>query len=125
MVPIIEELEKYLGVKEVKKYKYDGIIQVEALEYMRGRNFHNCFMILDECQNATLDQICMFLTRIGQNSKCILAGDVQQRDLRGAGFPEAIEKLRGVENVGISQLYEEDIIRHEIIAKILAALKNN
>jgi phosphate starvation-inducible PhoH-like protein len=92
---------------------------------MRGRNFHNSFMILDEAQNATYEQIKMFLTRIGTQSKAVINGDITQTDLNeqsDGGLDDCIERLRGVEGVGICKLSSEDIVRNKIIARIIARL---
>ena len=92
---------------------------------MRGRNFHDSFMILDEAQNATFEQLKMFITRIGWDSKAVINGDINQADLpereRG-GLEEFIERLDKVDGVGIARLTEDDIIRNSIISKILNAL---
>ena len=93
---------------------------------MRGRNFHNAFVVADECQNASYDQLKMLLTRIGNDSKMILTGDVSQSDLhkhmRG-GFIRLIKGLSGIPGVGISELLNADIIRNPIIGKILLRLE--
>ena len=127
LVPVLEEMTFRLGANKVKSYREGGLIEVCPLEYMRGRNFHNSFMILDEAQNATFDQLKMFITRIGWNSKAVINGDVQQTDLpqnaRG-GLEEFIDRLRGIDGVGMTKLTEEDIIRNDIISKILKALHN-
>jgi len=125
LVPVLEEMTFRLGENNVKAYREEGVIEVCPLEYMRGRNFHNSFMILDEAQNATFDQLKMFITRIGWNSKAVINGDVQQTDLpqsaRG-GLEEFIERLYDIDGVGMAKLTVEDIIRNDIISKILKAL---
>ena len=91
---------------------------------MRGRNFHNSFMILDEAQNATFEQIKMFLTRIGRESKATINGDLDQTDLiqHQSGLAYCVDKLDQLDGVGICSLSSEDIIRHTIISKILERL---
>ena len=94
---------------------------------MRGRNFHDSFMILDEAQNATFNQIKMFLTRIGRNSKAIINGDPKQTDLyidMKGGFENCIDKLEGIEGISICKLEGTDIVRNDIIAKILNRLND-
>ena len=94
---------------------------------MRGRNFHESFMILDEAQNATFDQIKMFITRIGKNSKAILNGDPAQTDLYAdmkGGLNKCINKLVGIEGISICKLEGTDIVRNDIIAKILNRLND-
>jgi phosphate starvation-inducible PhoH-like protein len=125
LIPIIEEMKMYLLSTEHKKFMATNIIEVVPLEYMRGRNFHNCFMILDEAQNATLEQIKMFITRIGKNSKAIINGDTTQTDLpsnHGDGLSHCMDRLGGIEGVGIVRLNESDIVRNKLISKIIARI---
>lgn len=125
LVPVLDEMTLYLGVDKLNAYKNANVIDVCPLQYMRGRNFHNCFMILDESQNATFQQIKMFLTRIGNNSKAVLNGDLTQSDLPAyaqGGFNKCIERLVDIEGLAICHLEISDIVRHGIIHKILAKL---
>ena len=123
LVPILEEMNIYLGKDRLEKLKEELIIEVWPLEYMRGRNFHHSFMILDEAQNATLEQIKMFITRIGRHSKAVINGDTDQSDLpysaRGA-LEDCVDYLDGVQGVGIAEIDETDIIRNPVISKILS-----
>jgi len=125
LVPILDEMKLYMNPTDISKHRNSGEIEICPLEYMRGRNFHNCFMILDESQNITHEQLKMFLTRIGQNSKAVVNGDVRQSDLpqnlRGA-LTDCAKKLEGLEGVGIITLDETDIVRSNIISKILDRL---
>jgi len=125
LVPVIEEMTYRLNSNRVQSYRDDGKIEVCPLEYMRGRNFHNCFMILDEAQNATFEQLKMFITRIGWDSKAVINGDIDQTDLikrDQGGLEEFLDRLDQVDGVGIAELTEDDIIRNKIISKILNAL---
>jgi phosphate starvation-inducible PhoH-like protein len=125
LVPVLEEMQYRLNTNRVQAYREEGKIEVVPLEYMRGRNFHNCFMILDEAQNATFEQLKMFITRIGWDSKAVINGDVEQTDLLKkdqGGLEEFLERLDGIDGVGISELTEEDIVRNSIISRILNAL---
>ena len=100
-------------------------IEIVPLGLMRGRNFHHSFIVADECQNASYDQLKMLLTRIGTDSKMILTGDVSQSDLTRhmqGGFHATSSALKGVEGIGIANLEFSDIIRNAIIGKILARL---
>ena len=127
LVPVLEEMEYRLNSNRVQAYRDQGKIEVAPLEYMRGRNFHNCFMILDEAQNATFEQLKMFITRIGWNSKAVINGDINQTDLTSkeqGGLEEFLERLENVNGVGIAELTEDDIIRNKIISKILDALED-
>jgi len=126
LVPILEEMEQYIGKMLLTKFREAGIIEMCPLEYMRGRNFHDCFMILDEAQNATYEQIKMFLTRIGMHSRAVINGDVDQSDLpqflRG-GLEDVSERLFGLQGVGVCELDATDIVRNPIIGRILERLK--
>ena len=93
---------------------------------MRGRNFHNSFIVADECQNASYDQLKMLLTRIGNESKMVLTGDISQSDLHKSmrgGFIDMINGLYGVDGIGIAKLFNSDIVRNPIISKILLRLE--
>jgi phosphate starvation-inducible PhoH-like protein len=102
-------------------------IEIVPLGLMRGRNFHNSFIVADECQNASYDQLKMLLTRTGNESKMVLTGDISQSDLhktmRG-GFLELFNALNGVDGIGVAQLFNSDIIRNPIIGKILSRLES-
>ena len=128
LVPVLEEMNKYFAPAALSKMQAENIIEVCPLEYMRGRNFHNSFMILDEAQNATFEQIKMFVTRIGRESKAVINGDIDQSDLpsrvRG-GLEKCMDSLENIKGVGISELDREDIIRNRLISKILEHLNNS
>jgi len=125
MVPIIEEMKLYLGMETYNSMRATNTIEICPLEYMRGRNFHNTFMILDEAQNATFEQIKMFMTRIGIGSKAVINGDLDQTDLKGesGGLLQCMDCLTSLMGVGICYLTSEDIVRNGIISKILKRLK--
>lgn len=125
LLPILDEVNHFIPNGLYVKLKDEGKIEIVPLGLMRGRNFHNAFIVADECQNATYDQLKMLLTRLGKESKMVLTGDVGQSDLnyhmRG-GFAHTIRTLTNLEGVGISVLESSDIVRNPIIAKILARL---
>jgi len=125
LIPVLEEMDLYLNSQQSKRFLDSDIIEIVPLEYMRGRNFHNAFMILDEAQNATFEQIKMFITRVGRDSKSVINGDLQQSDLSSnssCDFHEIIKRLDKLENVGIMELTADDIIRNPIIGKIIDRL---
>ena len=125
LIPVLEEMDLYLNSQQSKRFLDSDIIEIVPLEYMRGRNFHNAFMILDEAQNATFEQIKMFITRVGRDSKAVINGDLQQSDLSSnssCDFHEIINRLDKRENVGIMELTADDIIRNPIIGKIIDRL---
>jgi phosphate starvation-inducible PhoH-like protein len=125
LLPIIDEIHYFISLAHYASLKLNNKIEVVPLGLMRGRNFHNSFIVADECQNASYDQLKMLLTRIGNNSKMVLTGDVGQsdlnRNLRG-GFIEIINTLNGVDGIGFAKLDSTDIIRNPIIAKVLSRL---
>ena len=124
LIPILEEMNQYLTKNTVETYRNRNIIELCPLEYMRGRNFHNCFMILDEAQNATFEQIKMFITRIGKDSKAVINGDLRQSDLgkHQGGLKTCMDKLSEVSGVGVCKLDYSDIVRSGIVSKILMTL---
>ena len=125
LLPMKENLKFFLGRSYYGHYDNDGQILYKPLEIMRGSTFHNAYMILDEAQNCTVEQIKMFITRMGKNSKVLINGDINQDDLRGRrGLDYCISKLSGVTGVGICELGYEDIQRNDIIGRVLTALEN-
>jgi phosphate starvation-inducible PhoH-like protein len=125
LIPIIEEMSAYLGRDGLNTLKDSGAIEICPLEFMRGRNFHGSFIILDEAQNATFEQIKMFITRIGKGSKAVINGDLRQSDLplhMQGGMEFCMDRLEDLEGVSVCELYDSDIIRHHIISKVLARL---
>jgi phosphate starvation-inducible PhoH-like protein len=123
MRPLLEELNIYLGRDVVRQMIYDEVIEVAPLPLLRGRNFHNAFVILDEAQNADRKQLKMFLTRIGRETKMVINGDTDQYDLIGdCDLLECFDRLAEIPSIGLSELGHEDIIRHPIIGPILNAL---
>lgn len=127
LLPILDEIVHFIPISQYVTLKTQNKIEIVPLGLMRGRNFHNCFIVADECQNASYDQLKMLLTRIGNNSKMVLTGDISQSDLQKylrGGFLQLISGLQDIEGIGISQLNNADIIRNPIIGKILARLEN-
>ena len=125
LLPMKENFKHFLGQSYYGHYSNRGQIQYKPLEVMRGSTFHDSYMILDEAQNCTEDQIKMFVSRMGQNSKVLINGDIEQNDLRGrSGLSYCMNKLERVEGIGISHLTYEDIQRNGIIGRFLRALEN-
>jgi phosphate starvation-inducible PhoH-like protein len=122
--PLYDALGESLDDATVGKFLERGVIEVAPLAYMRGRTLSDAYVILDEAQNASREQLKMFLTRLGSGSKMIVSGDVTQVDLpRGAhsGLADAERLFNGIDGVGIVRLTESDIVRHPLIAKLVAA----
>jgi len=125
LLPMMEHLKHFLSIAWYGHYSNEQSIQYRPLEVMRGSTFDNSFMILDEAQNCTVDQIKMFLSRMGKNSKVIINGDVNQNDLRGkSGLNFCIERLSDIDRVACCELTYEDIQRHDLIGAILKALES-
>lgn len=123
--PMEENLKFFLGRDKFGLYYNTRRIRFEPLETMRGATFHNSYMILDEAQNCTFEQIKMFITRMGENSKVIINGDTKQTDLfRENGLSNCIEKLSNIKGVGICKLDYHDIQRNGILGAILHALED-
>jgi phosphate starvation-inducible PhoH-like protein len=122
--PLYDALNDVLGPDNVAKTLERGIIEVAPLAYMRGRTLDDAFVILDEAQNTTPEQMKMFLTRLGFGSKMVITGDVTQIDLpRGkkSGLMEAEQVLKGIEDIGFVYLQEADVVRHALVQKIISA----
>ena len=125
LLPMQENFRHFLGRAYYGMYYNEGRIKYQPLEVMRGSTFHNSYMILDEAQNCTEDQIKMFVSRMGQNSKVLINGDIEQNDLRGrSGLSYCMNKLERVDGIGICHLTYEDIQRNGIIGRFLRALEN-
>ena len=125
LLPLLDEVNYFISSAQFASLKLNNKIEIVPLGLMRGRNFHNCFIVADECQNASYDQLKMLLTRIGNNSRMVLTGDISQSDLnrnmRG-GFLDMMSALDGTEGIGVANLTFSDIVRNPIIGKILSRL---
>ncbi|WP_092518180.1 PhoH family protein [Xenorhabdus japonica] len=122
--PLYDALFEMMGFEKVEKLIERNVIEVAPLAYMRGRTLNDSFIILDESQNTTIEQMKMFLTRIGFNSKAVITGDVTQIDLpRGqkSGLSHAVEVLSDVDELSFNFLYSEDVVRHPVVAKVVIA----
>ncbi|HEX5275893.1 MAG TPA: PhoH family protein [Candidatus Rubrimentiphilum sp.] len=122
--PLYDSLAELMDDPLVSRYMERGVIEVAPLAYMRGRTLSDAFVILDEAQNATRDQLKMFLTRLGSGSKMIVNGDVTQIDLPGgaqSGLLEAPRRFGGVRDIGIIELGESDVVRHPLVVEIIRA----
>ena len=124
MRPLYDALSVLLGTGSFEKYYDKGLIEVSPLAFMRGRNLDDCFVVLDEAQNTTCEQMKMFLTRIGLNCRAVACGDFTQIDLpRGveSGLKDSINVLRGVEGISIVSMNDSDIIRNSLVQRIVRA----
>ena len=122
--PLYDALHELMGADSYQRLAERGTVEVAPLAFMRGRTLSDAFIILDEAQNATSEQMKMFLTRLGANSRCIVTGDVSQTDLprdKKSGLVEAVNVLRNVEGVAIVELTARDVVRHELVHRIVQA----
>ncbi len=126
--PLYDALFDMLDIEKVDRMIERNIIEVAPLAFMRGRTLNDAFIILDEAQNTTTEQMKMFLTRLGNNSKAVITGDITQIDLpnpRKSGLVEAINILDGVEGVAFSHFEEADVVRHPLVQRIVRAYESN
>lgn len=122
--PLYDALNEVLGPEQVAKTLERGLIEIAPLAYMRGRTLDDSFIILDEAQNTTPEQMKMFLTRLGFGSKMVITGDVTQIDLprgKSSGLVEAQRILRSIEEIGFISFDEQDVVRHSLVQKIIVA----
>ena len=127
MMSFYYNMEQIIGKQRLEVLKANNIIQVIPMAYMRGITLSDKFVILDEAQNATPDQIKMFVTRLGSNSKYIITGDLAQSDIkRGmSGLEDAIKRFAGVHGVGLASFKEKDIVRHSLVRRLFKRYKPN
>jgi len=124
MQPLYDALNDFFPARQVQKLMEERQIEIAPLAFMRGRTLSNAYVVLDEAQNATTMQMKMFLTRLGENSRMAVTGDMTQIDLpRGvvSGLVEAERLLRGVDGIGFARFGPEDVVRHPLVAKIIRA----
>ena len=122
--PLYDALYELMGTDAYQKLAERGTVEVAPLAFMRGRTLNDAFIILDEAQNATPEQMKMFLTRLGANSRCVVTGDISQTDLprdKKSGLSEAIEVLKDVSGVAVVELTAKDVVRHELVQRIVRA----
>src|SRR5213595_210403 len=126
--PLYDALHDMLEPEEMERALSREVIEVAPLAYMRGRTLNNAFVILDEAQNATTEQMFMLLTRIGMNSKCVVTGDVTQIDLpanKRSGLVEALQALKNVPGIAMSYFTERDVVRHPLVRAIISAYQQH
>lgn len=126
--PLYDALQEMLGLDSFSKMMERGTIEIAPLAYMRGRTLSNAYVILDEAQNTTKEQIKMFLTRLGENSKMVITGDLTQIDLPAghtSGLKHAVKILKDINDIGIIRLSEKDVVRHPLVQQIVKAYENN
>lgn len=126
--PLYDALQETLGMDSFSKMMERGTIEIAPLAYMRGRTLSNSYVILDEAQNTTKEQIKMFLTRLGENSKMVITGDLTQIDLpdgHKSGLKHAVRILKDINDIGIIRLTEKDVVRHPLVQQIVKAYESS
>ena len=126
--PLHDAINEMMGMEAYQRLLERGAVEVAPLAYMRGRTLNDAFIILDEAQNTTSEQMKMFLTRMGMGSKMVITGDVTQIDLPGrskSGLVEALEVLKDVDDIGICMLSHKDVVRHELVQAIVRAYEKH
>ena len=126
--PLYDALQEFFGLETYKQLMERGAIEVAPLAYMRGRTLNNAFIILDEAQNCSIEQMKMFLTRFGEGSRIVVTGDVTQIDLpkeKQSGLVHAIRVLDGVEGISVVKLTHKDVVRHELVQRIIQAYERH
>jgi phosphate starvation-inducible PhoH-like protein len=126
--PLHDALQDMLPAEEIQKYMERGTIEIAPLAYMRGRTLNHAFIILDEAQNSTAEQMFMFLTRLGFNSKSVITGDTTQIDLpshKRSGLIEAHKALRDVPGIAITEFSKRDVVRHPLVQRIITAYEEH
>ena len=124
LVPLYDALHDMIPAKKLITFLEDGTIQIAPIAYMRGRTLDSAFVILDEAQNATINQLKMFLTRMGKSAKFIVTGDLTQIDLpdkKSSGLPYALKILRNIQGISIIEFDQRDIMRHQLVKYIVDA----
>ena len=125
--PLYDALYEMLGSETYQRCVERGVIEIAPLAYMRGRTLDDSFIILDEAQNTTPEQMKMFLTRLGFNSKAVVTGDLTQTDLpfgKRSGLAEAVKILEGIDDIAVHRFTERDVVRHRLVQKIILAYEN-
>jgi phosphate starvation-inducible PhoH-like protein len=126
--PLYDALYDMMEPERIEKYLETGIIEVAPLAYMRGRTLNDAFIVLDEAQNSTIEQMKMFLTRLGFDSKAVITGDITQSDLpdgKPVGLLQAMDVLRDIEGIKFILFSGSDVVRHELVQKIIEAYEKN
>ena len=126
--PLYDALYDMMTAEDIERQIERGVIEVAPLAYMRGRTLNHAFVILDEAQNTTPEQMLMFLTRLGFDSKCVITGDLTQLDLppnKISGLLEAHKILRGVEGIAFADLKDADVVRHELVQRVIRAYRES
>lgn len=126
--PLYDAMEDLVDPDFLERLRGNGQLEVAPLAYMRGRSLKNCYIVLDEAQNTTIEQMKMFLTRLGEGSRAVVTGDMTQVDLpssKRSGLVDAVRVLRNVDEIAITEFSSDDVVRHPLVKKIIDAYESN
>lgn len=123
MRPIYDSLYDIIGIDETRQKLERGYVEIAPIAFMRGRTFNNAFIIVDEAQNATLEQLKMVMTRVGENCKLVINGDSTQSDLKKSGLPTLMEILKDVDDIALIKFGKEDIVRSKVVTDVVNAFE--
>jgi len=125
--PLYDAMEDLVDPDFLERLRNNGQVEVAPLAYMRGRSLKNCYIVLDEAQNTTIEQMKMFLTRLGEGSRAVVTGDLTQVDLPNAtrsGLADAIRILRHLDDIAVTEFSSRDVVRHPLVKKIIDAYES-
>ena len=125
--PLYDALQDMIPANKLAEYMSNNVIQIAPLAFMRGRTLADAVIVLDEAQNTTIEQIKMFLTRMGLGSKMIITGDLTQIDLpnsQKSGLKDALQVLNGIKGIAVIEFNKKDIVRHKLVQRIVEAYEN-
>lgn len=125
--PLYDAMDTLIPYDVISRLEENRVLEIAPLAYMRGRSLANCYIILDEAQNTTKEQMKMFLTRLGENSRAVITGDVTQIDLpssKQSGLLHARSVLRGISGIYFAEFHPEDVVRHPLVRKIIEAYED-
>ena len=126
--PLYDAMEDFVDPDLLEKLRINGQLEVAPLAYMRGRSLKNCYIVLDEAQNTTIEQMKMFLTRLGEGSRAVVTGDITQVDLPPScrsGLADAVKVLKHINDISITEFTSEDVVRHPLVKKIVDAYESH
>ena len=124
LIPILDSMKEFLSHQEIAQLQNQGRLEICPLAYMRGRTFKNSFIILDEAQNATLSQMKMILTRLGESSKIVICGDTKQSDIQTDDLTTCARALRNIKGISVVELTRSDIVRHSLTGIIIERIED-
>jgi phosphate starvation-inducible PhoH-like protein len=125
--PLYDAMEDLVDSELLERLRNNGQLEVAPMAYMRGRSLKNCYIVLDEAQNTTIEQMKMFLTRLGEGSRAVVTGDITQVDLPSpgrSGLADAVKVLQHVEDIALTEFTSDDVVRHPLVKKIIDAYEN-